>query len=110
MQELPLQLVDDVWAKADTFYDMNLWARAFLSESKKLKVEYDSGALTQDDRTKMMLAGMRYDSFNEKYGMTHKFGPKQLVYAVWMMLSFNKKELKSAMDETRILLARAQKE
>lgn len=100
---LPKQLEDDVRNCAEDFYQDHRWARQFLFHAKGIGTEEK---LDDDDTSKMFLVMSRFDSFRKKYA-AHEFDDKETLYAVYMMVSFNKDEMKGAIQDSESIIERA---
>ena len=106
-EQLPERAVRNVLEMADHYYDDHAWVRAYLWETQRYGQSEDPDRLSQDDRSLMMLVATRYESFSNKY-RSHGFTPKQLVYAVSMMLAANEAERNDAIRDAQELLEQAQ--
>ena len=102
---LPNALIQDVKLKGEEYYNDHRWVQAFLYNAFKYGKRIDSIMLTQEDSSYMLLVSSRFDSFKKKYAI-HEFNDKEIVYAVIMMLSFNKDERTAAIEDSEALIKR----
>lgn len=108
---LPDRLAEDVRTCAYDFYRDHRWARQFLSQARGMtyeKSKEEEERTDDEDRNNIFMVMSRFDSFREKYAV-HEFDDKQLLYAVYMMLSFNNKERTRAVQDSEDIIRESQR-